>query len=93
LHWLLAGALRAGGPRHDNDSEDYRRIAIVPSQDELLCGIDPYLPCNRWVNCGQISEFLAAVLLGHFHVACWFKGMHLSIKLRLISDIFACHCM
>ena len=40
------GAIREGGPRHDNDHEDIRDISIVPTHDELMCPDDPYLPAN-----------------------------------------------
>ena len=38
------GNLRGGGPRHDNDFTDIRRIRIAPTHQELLCPIGPYLP-------------------------------------------------
>jgi len=30
--------------RHSNDFEDIRRISILPTSDEVLCGLVPYLP-------------------------------------------------
>lgn len=36
---------RAGG-RHSNDHADFRRIAIVPSVDEVLCKKLPFLPAS-----------------------------------------------
>ncbi|KXZ55298.1 hypothetical protein GPECTOR_3g433 [Gonium pectorale] len=47
----LPGTLRPLGARHDNDHEDFTRIQIVPTLDELLCPEPPYLPPNRadWV--------------------------------------------
>jgi hypothetical protein len=40
------GDERDGGPRHDNDLVDVRDIRIAPTQDELLCTVEPYLPAN-----------------------------------------------
>lgn len=34
----------SAGGRHDNDKEDFRSIAIVPTCQEFLCDADPYLP-------------------------------------------------
>ncbi|WIA20812.1 hypothetical protein OEZ85_005168 [Tetradesmus obliquus] len=43
----LPGELRQpGGPRHDNDHADFRRISIAPTQQQVLCDVDPYLPRN-----------------------------------------------
>lgn len=33
-----------GGPRHDNDEEEVADIAVVPTADEMLCEVPPYLP-------------------------------------------------
>lgn len=41
------GALNGGGPRHDNDKEDIREISVVPTPQELLCPLTPYLPHNK----------------------------------------------
>ncbi|KAH9912307.1 uncharacterized protein BXZ73DRAFT_56354 [Epithele typhae] len=38
------GALRASGPRHDNDHELIRDIAIAPTHDEIFAADAPYLP-------------------------------------------------
>ena len=56
-----AGELRPGGPRHDNDHVHIQDISVVPTAQELLCGEDPYLPCNRWAPCqsGERSSHLA----------------------------------
>jgi hypothetical protein len=43
----IAGELRQGGRRHDNDFVDYRQIRIVPTAQELLCPHAPYLPGNN----------------------------------------------
>jgi len=36
--------MESAGGRHDNDKEDFRSIAIVPTCQEFLCDADPYLP-------------------------------------------------
>lgn len=39
------GVLREGGiPRHNNDFANISDIRIAPTQEELLCPLDPYLP-------------------------------------------------
>ena len=52
------------GGRHDNDKEDFRSIAIVPTCQEFLCDADPYLP--RPTNDGSATE--AFVLDRHFRL-------------------------
>jgi hypothetical protein len=32
------------GPRHNNDNADYRQIKVLPTQEEILCELAPYLP-------------------------------------------------
>lgn len=44
---LAVGTLRPGGRRHDNDYVDFTAISIVPTEAELLCPLDPFLPANR----------------------------------------------
>ena len=44
---LLPGGLRPGGPRHDNDHEDFQGIRVLPTAQEVLCEDAPYLPHNR----------------------------------------------
>ncbi|KAG8703433.1 hypothetical protein FRC09_004163 [Ceratobasidium sp. 395] len=34
------------GPRHDNDKVNIQGIRIAPTQEELLCTLQPYLPAN-----------------------------------------------
>lgn len=41
------GELRNGGPRHDNDHADIQQIRTVPTEQEVLCEIPPYLPQNK----------------------------------------------
>ena len=36
--------LKSAGGRHDNDKEDFRSIAILPTCQEFSCDADPYLP-------------------------------------------------
>ena len=38
------GILAAAGPRHDNDHEDIRDIKILPTTDEILSLVRPYMP-------------------------------------------------
>lgn len=38
------GELCPGGPRHDNDKILFRDISILPTQEEVLCDVLPYLP-------------------------------------------------
>lgn len=46
-----SGVLRQpGGPRHDNDHADYRKVSIAPTQQQVLCDIPPFLPRNRWAQ-------------------------------------------
>ncbi|EIN11698.1 P-loop containing nucleoside triphosphate hydrolase protein [Punctularia strigosozonata HHB-11173 SS5] len=40
------GQERAEGPRHDNDFSDIRDIRIAPTNEELVCRTEPYLPAN-----------------------------------------------
>ncbi|KAG1731512.1 uncharacterized protein EDB91DRAFT_1154350 [Suillus paluster] len=40
------GAVREGGPRHDNDFEDICEIRIAPTQEELMSRTPPFLPVN-----------------------------------------------
>jgi len=35
-------------PPPDNDKADFRNIAVAPTEGEVLCDEDPYLPPNRW---------------------------------------------
>lgn len=41
------GEHREGGPRHDNDHADIQRIKTVPTEQEVICEIPPYLPQNK----------------------------------------------
>ncbi|EFJ49577.1 hypothetical protein VOLCADRAFT_89934 [Volvox carteri f. nagariensis] len=52
----LPGNLRAAGPRHDNDAEDFRHILVVPTCGELLCGEWPYLPSNRPASMPHLAD-------------------------------------
>ena len=40
------GLLKVNGPRHDNDFEDISAIKVVPTDAELRCKDDPFLPAN-----------------------------------------------
>lgn len=41
------GTFRPEGPRHDNDHASIETITIVPTEEEVLCQIPPYLPPNK----------------------------------------------
>ncbi len=41
------GDQHPGGPRHSNDKENVAEIDVVPTQDEILCRVQPFLPPNR----------------------------------------------
>lgn len=41
------GKLRLGGPRHDNDDDDFQSIEIAPTSQELQCELPPALPINH----------------------------------------------
>eukprot|EP00007_Cunea_sp_BSH-02190019_P002713 CAMPEP_0174243228 /NCGR_PEP_ID=MMETSP0417-20130205/30915_1 /TAXON_ID=242541 /ORGANISM="Mayorella sp, Strain BSH-02190019" /LENGTH=403 /DNA_ID=CAMNT_0015322713 /DNA_START=94 /DNA_END=1303 /DNA_ORIENTATION=+ len=41
------GELRPEGPRHQNDKTDFRQIGLLPTQDELLSPVEPFLPRPR----------------------------------------------
>lgn len=38
------GDVRPGGPRHGNDHADYRSILVIPTEDEVLSDVLPYVP-------------------------------------------------
>jgi hypothetical protein len=40
------GTDRTEGPRHDNDHVDIAQIRIAPTNDELKCRLEPFLPGN-----------------------------------------------
>lgn len=40
------GELKSDGPRHDNDHADITQIKTVPTDAELRCKQDPFLPAN-----------------------------------------------
>jgi hypothetical protein len=56
--------MESAGGRHDNDKEDFRSIAIVPTCQEFLCDADPYLPLPA--EDGSATE--AFVLDRHFRL-------------------------
>ncbi|KXZ53505.1 hypothetical protein GPECTOR_7g955 [Gonium pectorale] len=43
----IAGELRPGGPRHDNDPAHFAQVQLVPTRGELLSREAPCLPSNR----------------------------------------------
>lgn len=56
--------MESAGGRHDNDKEDFRSIAIVPTCQEFVCDADPYLPLPA--EDGSATE--AFVLDRHFRL-------------------------
>jgi hypothetical protein len=52
------GSLREAGPRHDNDEEDFRRVSVLPTEDEMICTTPPYLP--RWGERTQSGRYKLA---------------------------------
>lgn len=42
------GDLRSEGPRHDNDFEDINKIQIIPTNDELMNHLPPFLPATLY---------------------------------------------
>ncbi|PPQ89247.1 hypothetical protein CVT25_001326 [Psilocybe cyanescens] len=66
------GELRPDGPRHDNDFSDISKIRIAPTQEELLCGLPPYLPV-----------FLPEA---PHHLAADSMERHLDIEFRLLRE-------
>ena len=46
LTYVGPGELREDGPRHDNDHIDILKIAIAPTDDELMSDLPTYLPYN-----------------------------------------------
>ena len=67
------GALRDGGPRHDNDRADFREIAILPTAAEVECRIAPYLPIQREPELA--SPFVANPV-----------DRHLDVQFRLLRE-------
>ncbi|CAJ0632344.1 8648_t:CDS:10 [Entrophospora sp. SA101] len=57
------GNLSELGPRHDNDFEDFTKILIAPTKDEILCVREPFIPTfnipgnNQAVNQTKIREY------------------------------------
>ena len=41
---ILPGEYRDDGPRHNNDKSDFKKIKVIPTMDELVCQLEPYLP-------------------------------------------------
>ncbi|KAK9765034.1 hypothetical protein K7432_006969 [Basidiobolus ranarum] len=40
------GAMSKGGPRHNNDKMEISEIAIIPTEEEIACEREPFLPSN-----------------------------------------------
>ena len=58
---ILPGEYRDDGPRHNNDKSDFKEIKIIPTMDELTCGLEPYLPTemnsSHWYENATDSYF------------------------------------
>ena len=50
------GNVHPDGPRHDNDHDDFRRISVLPSDDEMRCKKPPYLPVKGHSFSGHVSN-------------------------------------
>lgn len=46
IYYDPAGHLRPQGPRHDNDFANIGEISIPPTQQEMICTSQPFLPAN-----------------------------------------------
>lgn len=57
------------GGRHDNDPVDFREIAVLPTADELLSTVDPFLRCAAAVDdLGADESHLQAHLDNQFRL-------------------------
>ncbi|KAF9023025.1 P-loop containing nucleoside triphosphate hydrolase protein [Hymenopellis radicata] len=72
LAYSPPGALRQGGPRHDNDFAAIGDIRIAPTHDELTAGPPPYLP--------------VFVPRGPHHLPAGSMEKHLDIQFRLLRE-------
>ena len=71
------GTLRLGGePRHDNDLTNIRDIRIVPTNEELLCPLPPYLPVSLPTAPHHLRESS--------------MERHLDIQFRLLREEMMC---
>ncbi|KAF9534563.1 hypothetical protein CPB83DRAFT_755097 [Crepidotus variabilis] len=66
------GEIREGGPRHDNDFASIADIRIAPTQQELTCPLEPYLP-----------PFVPGV---PHHLPAGSMQKHLDIQFRLLRE-------
>lgn len=44
--FIPPGSLRAEGPRHDNDFTGISQIQVLPTHDEILCPLPPFVPAS-----------------------------------------------
>ena len=42
--------MRPQGPRHNNDFEDFRKISVIPTKDEIFCLEPAFLPKYLYMN-------------------------------------------
>ena len=62
------GELSTLGPRHDNDFEDFRRIRIGPTEQEVLGGRAPFLPPNNLAFAHPAPNAADRLLDTHFRL-------------------------
>lgn len=70
------GDLRNDGPRHDNDFADIADIRVVPTHEELLSPVAPYLPVST-------SD-------APHHLPAHSMERHLDIQFRLLREELMC---
>eukprot|EP00210_Caulerpa_lentillifera_P007100 g6793.t1 len=72
------GRYRPGGPRHNNDSANIDSINVVPTEEEVLCEIPPYLPPNK---AGTVAHLQKGSIEAH-------RDLHFRLlRHNLIADI------
>jgi hypothetical protein len=69
------GELRELGARHDNDKVDFRAIRVLPTADEVMCRIAPYLPLQDASAPHLASPFVAGAV-----------DRHLDVQFRLLRE-------
>lgn len=69
----LPGELRDDGPRHDNDKKLFRAIRVLPTREEVVSPIKPYLPRQKHPE--NASPFIAESV-----------DRHLDVQFRLMRE-------
>jgi hypothetical protein len=85
----LAGSLNPGGPRHDNDHVDYGAISITPTQQQVLCDKQPFLPSNR---CAVRRVGWLAETVTHAQVVRFSARNARGVKSRVAGPTRQCEC-